>query len=101
MRFNNDTQRLRDAIEAAGLLNSGGSGPIYNDARADGTRRLKLLEAGFFPSLPQHIQWHIRDNLDFAFGDRLVKVYLQPGHGYADRYEGPQHDWSLCVVLRD
>lgn len=97
----NDTQKLRDAIEAAGLLKIDGGGPIFNDKRADGKRRIKLLQAGFFPGLPLFVQWLIRDYLDLFYGERLVSVYLQKGYGYADRYTGPQDDWSLCVVLKD
>ena len=105
MRYNNDTQRLREAIEAAGLLNAGGSGPIYNDKRADGKRRLKLSQAGFFPTLPLSIQWLIRDNLTFFFGDRLLSVYMLknefPEMGDVFLQFQPQHKFSLCVVLKD
>ena len=100
MRFNNDTQRLRDAIEAAGLQSSGGSGPIYNDMRKDGTRRLKLAEAGYFPVMPLSVQWNIRDNLDFFFGDRLEKVYLQHNGSPCGPW-GRQYEYSLCVVLKN
>ena len=100
----NDMQLVRDAIEAAGLLNSGGSGPMYNDARKDGTRRIKLAEAGYFPDMPLHIQRLIKDYLDLFFGERLVSTYFVKNVWPRNAYWGeqPQHDkCALCVVLKD
>ena len=99
MRYN-DTQKVRDAIEATGLLSVGGSGPIYNDARANGTHRIKLAQAGYFPTMPLSIQWHIYDNLRLFFGERLVSVKLKP-NSWTPWYAGRQDDWSLCVVVKD
>lgn len=104
-----DTQLLRDAIEAAGLQSVDGSGPIYNDARKDGTRRLKLAEAGYFPSLPLEVQWLINDYLEVLFGERLQSVYLVKNSTYDTSLifgnwgamRAPQELFSLCVVLRD
>lgn len=93
-----DMQRVRDAIEAAGLQStSDGSGPMYNDKRANGQRRIKLQEAGFLAVIPLHMQWLIHDYLKFFFGERLVKMYLTK---HEDAWY-PQHRFSLNVVLRD
>jgi hypothetical protein len=90
-----DTQRVRDAIEAAGLQNNGGSGPMYNDKRKDG-RRIKLLEAGYFANLPLHVQWLIHDYMVLFFGERFKGMKLKPR---ASCYG--EHAFSLHVYLRD
>lgn len=92
-----DMQKVRDAIEAAGLPSIGGSGPMRNDLRS-GKRVIKLVEAGYFTRFPQTLQWAIRDNVAEAFGKRFLGIYLVPGK------QGPmiggQHAWSLCIDLR-
>jgi|SRR5271165_3501692 len=105
----NDKQTFRDAIEAAGLFSTeDGSGPIYNDVRKDGTRRLKLAQGGYLPLVPLETQWLIHDYLVMLFGERFVSVYLQKFNGnhmpsgcVCVDESRQENRFSLCVVLRD
>ena len=95
-----------DDFLAQHFLVFGGSGPMYNDARKDGTRRIKLSQGGYMPLLPQEMQYLVLDYLKLFFGERFVSVYLQQNFGvrtgfYEMDNNCQENKFSLCVVVRD